>query len=107
MRELIPENTAAAPNSARTTWARLSQTNSSPGRTCSRSPNWLAIDPVGVNRPASWPSSPATRSSRARTVGSSPKTSSPTSAWAMAWRIAWVGLVSVSDSRSARQVVIG
>ena len=50
------------------------------GSTCRRMPSWLAIDPVGENSPASWPSRSATCSSSARTVGSSPKTSSPTSA---------------------------
>ena len=35
---------------------------SSPGATCSRIPIWLARLPDGMNSPASWPSSPATRS---------------------------------------------
>jgi len=42
----------------------------------------------------------AVRASSAWTVGSSPKTTSPTSASAMARRIAGVGLVTVSDLRS-------
>ena len=50
--------------------------------------------------PASLPSSSAARSSRALTVGSSPNTSSPTSAAAIARRIASVGVVTVSERRS-------
>ena len=69
--------------------------------TCSRTPSWFASDPVGENSPASWPRSAATRSSSARTVGSSPKTSSPTSARAIAARICGVGRVRVSERRSA------
>ena len=56
--------------------------------------------PLATNRPASLPRSSAARSSRAITVGSSPKTSSPTSASAMARRIAAVGRVTVSLRRS-------
>ena len=48
----------------------------------------LPIVPLATNRPASLPSRSAARSSSALTVGSSPKTSSPTSASAMARRIA-------------------
>ena len=56
--------------------------------------------PLVTNNPASLPSrSAAVRSSRL-TVGSSPYTSSPTSASAIAWRIAVVGLVRVSLRRS-------
>ena len=60
-----------------------------------------------------WPSCPTARGPRPPcpadwlygprapwTVGSSPKTSSPTSAWAMARRISGVGRVTVSDLRS-------
>src|SRR5579875_927877 len=56
--------------------------------------------PDGTNRAASLPSSPAMRSSKRLTVGSSPKTSSPTSAVCMAARIAGVGRVTVSLRRS-------
>ena len=56
--------------------------------------------PEATKRPASLPSSSAARSSRALTVGSSPKTSSPSSAAAMARRIAGVGWVTVSERRS-------
>ena len=48
--------------------------------------------PLATNRPASLPVSSAARSSSAMTVGSSPKTSSPTSASAIARRISGVGL---------------
>src|SRR5262249_45277370 len=54
------------------------------------------IVPPGNHSAASLPSSAATRSCSALTVGSSPRCSSPTSAPAMASRIAAVGLVSVS-----------
>src|SRR5262249_12004269 len=62
---------------------------------------WLPMVPEGTNRPAGWPSIAAASSSRRRTVGSSPKTSSPTSARAIASRIAGVGLVNVSLRKSA------
>ena len=55
---------------------------------------------MGVNSAASCPNSAATRSWRARTVGSSPYTSSPTSAAAMAARIPSVSRVMVSLRRS-------
>ena len=73
---------------------------SSPGRQCSSSAIWLAIVPLGTNSAASLPRSSAARSSSARAVGSSPHTSSPTSAAAIASRIAGVGRVTVSDRRS-------
>ena len=83
-------------------WARASHSTSWPGATRLRTASTLAIEPVGVNSAASWPNSPATRSSSARTVGSSPYTSSPTSADAIARRIASVGRVTVSLRRSMR-----
>src|SRR5690349_8220987 len=96
----MPDSTAAAPISARRTCASESATSSSPWATCSRRHSWLAIDPVGAKSASSCPSSSATRCSSRRTVGSSPKTSSPTGASAMARRIAAVGWVRVSESRS-------
>ena len=60
-----------------------------------------------TNRPASLPSSSAARSSSALTVGSSPKTSSPTSASAMARRISGVGRVTVSERRSITSMGVG
>jgi hypothetical protein len=58
--------------------------------------------PEGTKSDRSLPVIAATSSSSARTVGSSPKTSSPTSASTIAWRIAGVGLVTVSLRRSMR-----
>ena len=60
----------------------------------------LPIAPLATNRPASLPSSSAARSWSAWTVGSSSKTSSPTSAAAIARRISSVGFVTVSERRS-------
>ncbi len=81
-------------------WADDSHRTSCPRPTSVRTASTLAIDPVGVNNAAWCPNSPATRSSSRRTVGSSPKTSSPTSACAIAARIASVGAVTVSERRS-------
>ena len=61
---------------------------------------WFAIVAVGRYTAASCPSSAAPRSSRAMTVGSSRRCSSPTSASAIAARIAGDGLVCVSERRS-------
>ena len=72
-----------------------------------RWPSWatrLPWVPDETNKPASLPSRSAARSSRAITVGSSPKTSSPTSALAIARRIASVGRVTVSERRSIRRI---
>src|SRR5205823_3046660 len=88
------------PTSYVTTCASASQSSSSPGGTSSCTAIWLAIEPVGANRAASCPNIRATRSSSALTVGSSPYTSSPTSAAAIAARIPAVGRVTVSDRRS-------
>src|SRR5580692_8219700 len=62
----------------------------------------LPMHPVGTNRAASLPNICAARASRRLTVGSSPYTSSPTSASAMARRIAGVGRVTVSLRRSTK-----
>src|SRR5574341_1490010 len=56
--------------------------------------------PEGTNSAASFPSTCAAISCRRLTVGSSPNTSSPTSASAMARRIPAEGLVTVSLRRS-------
>jgi hypothetical protein len=50
------------------------------GRVSTRSATWFAIVPLGSQSAASWPSSAATRSCSALTVGSSPYWSSPTGA---------------------------
>src|SRR5262249_41522184 len=60
----------------------------------------LAWVPEARNGPASSPSTCAASACRRLTVGSSPKTSSPTSASAMARRMAAEGLVTVSLRRS-------
>src|SRR2546427_52199 len=60
------------------------------------------MHPVGTNSAASLPKISAARFSSRLTVGSSPYTSSPTSASAMARRIAAVGRVTVSDRRSTK-----
>ncbi len=72
VRMVMPLWAPCAPSSARAMWARSSQSTSWPGATTLRTASTLAIDPVGVNSAASWPSSPATCSSSAVTVGSSP-----------------------------------
>ena len=56
--------------------------------------------PEGTKRAACLPRRWAMFASSALTVGSSPMTSSPTSALAMAWRISGVGFVTVSLRRS-------
>src|SRR5450755_1349559 len=69
-------------------------------------PQWLMIAtrlpcvPLATKSAASLPSIAAMRSCSALTLGSSPKTSSPTSATAIAARIAAVGRVTVSLRRS-------
>src|SRR4249920_3878111 len=77
-----------------------SSNTSSAGRVCTCTASWLPIVPLGTNSADSLPVSVATRRSSAITVGSSPNTSSPTSASAMAFRMAAVGLVTVSLRRS-------
>src|SRR5680860_1136970 len=57
---------------------------------------WLVIVPLGKNSAASFRNISATFCSRAFTVGSALKTSSPTSADIMASSMAGVGLVTVS-----------
>ncbi len=57
--------------------------------------------PDGMNSPASKPVRCASSCCSALTLGSSPYTSSPTSAVAIASRMAGVGRVTVSERRSA------
>ena len=97
---VTPATAPCAPSSARAMWAEDSQSTSWPGATSDRTASRLASDPVGVKSAASCPNSAATRSCSALTVGSSPYTSSPTSAAAIAARIASVGRVTVSLRRS-------
>ena len=63
--------------------------------------DWIKIAPLGVKTAASFPSMRATRSSSFFTVGSSPRTSSPSGAARMACHMASVGCVTVSERRSA------
>ena len=75
-----PAFAAEPPVSCQTAWlSRLTMT-SSPGRVSTRSATWFAIVPLGSQSAASLPSSAATRSCSALTVGSSPYWSSPTGA---------------------------
>src|SRR5262245_57116066 len=87
-------------------WQLVSQSSSSPGWVCALTPIWLDIVPDGTNRAASLPSNCATRSSRRLTVGSSPNTSSPSSAAFMAARIPAVGRLTVPLRRSIRSVMV-
>src|SRR5919205_221779 len=75
-------------------------TTSWPGRVWSLTAIWFPIEPVGTKSAASFSKSSAARSCRRLTVGSSPYTSSPTSASAIARRIEGVGLVTVSLLKS-------
>src|SRR5918992_29441 len=81
-------------------WAPSCRSTSLPRFVLTNTPIWLHIVPDGEYRAASLPSNSATYPSRRLTVGSSPKTSSPTGASAMARRIACVGRVTVSLRRS-------
>src|SRR4051794_4242889 len=83
-------------------WQLASQRTSSPGCVWARMEAWFDMVPDDTNRAASLPSSAATRCSRWLTVGSSPKTSSPTSAAAMAARMPAVGRVTVSLRKSTK-----
>src|SRR4051812_13589868 len=96
----MPPSAAAAPSSYDTTCASAPASSSPPRGTSSCNAIWLAIVPDGQNSAASCPNGAATSASSAFTVGSSPKTSSPTSASAIAARIAGVGRVTVSERRS-------
>src|SRR6516165_582789 len=81
-------------------WQFRSHSISSPGRVWTLTAIWFDIVPDGTNTAASLPSRSATTSSSRLTVGSSPKTSSPTSAAFMAARMPAVGRVTVSLRRS-------
>ena len=95
---IAPEIAAAPPASALIGWASRCRYISSPsGRMWRRTAIWLHIDPEGRKTAASLPSSSATSSQRAVTVGSVPRCSSPTSAFAIAWRISGLGRVWVSE----------
>ncbi|OGO13266.1 MAG: hypothetical protein A2Y93_06540 [Chloroflexi bacterium RBG_13_68_17] len=67
---------------------------------CVRTAARFPIVPDGMNMAASLPSLAAATASSRLMLGSSPKTSSPTSACAIAFRISGVGWVTVSERRS-------
>src|SRR6267143_6433144 len=92
--------TGAPATSLLNTCESKSSTTSWPGRVCVTTETRLPCVPAVTKSPAGLPSRCAASASRRRTVGSSPQTSSPTSARAMASRISGVGSVSVSDRRS-------
>src|SRR6185369_14259557 len=73
---------------------------SSPRAQCVITPTRFDCVPEGTNTAASKPRSSATSASSAMTVGSSPSTSSPTSAAAIALRIPSLGRVTVSLRKS-------
>src|SRR6185436_19261245 len=77
-----------------------SSTTSWPACVCATTETRLPIVPDATKTAASLPRREAAIASRRWTVGSSPHTSSPTSARAMASRISGVGSVSVSERRS-------
>src|SRR5438045_3347912 len=79
---------------------------SSPWPAKDPSPSWFAIVPVGVQMAASLPNMAATLSCSRLMVGSSPNTSSPTSASAMALRMPGPGLVTVSLRKSMRSAMM-
>src|ERR1700736_6454532 len=88
-------------------WDWASTITSSPGRVCAATAARLPIVPLGTNTAASLPSRSAISASRRFTVGSSPHTSSPTSARAMAARMRESGTVKVSLRRSMMVVGTG
>src|SRR5687767_13309347 len=81
-------------------WEPSCRSTSSPRFVLTWTPTWLVIVPEGAYSAASLPSKSATYSSSPFTVGSSPKTSSPTGASSIARRIPSVGRVTVSLRRS-------
>src|SRR5262245_6169970 len=100
MRGTIPECTARPPVSELRMWQRASQMIASPGRVCRRQAMALAMVAEGRKMLAALPSNAATCTCKALVVGSSPRCSSPTTAWAIACRMPGVGWVTVSLYRS-------
>ena len=105
-RVVAPTTTAWPPASSKTVCDSASAMISPPRGTWAIRLTRLPIVPLATKRPASLPVSSAARSSRAMTVGSSPKTSSPSSASAIARRISGEGCVTVSERRSRREELI-
>src|SRR5688572_21666227 len=83
-----------------------SSTTSWPACVCPTTETRLPMVPEATKSPASLPRRAAACASRRWTVGSSPQTSSPTSARAMASRISGVGSVSVSERRSTMSCTV-
>src|SRR5919201_4302284 len=81
-------------------WESRSRTTSWPACVWATTETRLPMVPEATKTAASLPRRAAAIASRRWTVGSSPQTSSPTSARAMASRISGVGSVSVSERRS-------
>src|SRR3954451_25269098 len=79
---------------------RAPATTAVPAAASSRRASWFPIVPDGTYSAAGLPTRSAKASCKALTVGSSPYTSSPTSASAIALRISAVGRVTVSERRS-------
>jgi hypothetical protein len=96
----IDPSTAAPPASWQYVCASCPRITSSPRWQCAISAARFDCVPEGKKSPASCPKRAASTSCRRFTVGSSPKTSSPTSARAIASRIAREGCVTVSLRRS-------
>src|SRR4051794_3514435 len=99
-----PESAETPPCSWTTTWLIRWTRISSPRRVWARTAAWFPIVPDGTYTAASLPRTRAVSASSAITVGSSPQTSSPTSASAIARRISGVGRVTVSERRSTGRI---
>ena len=100
VRIIRPPKAAAPPTSFKKMCASLPRIISLPCRVCVSTATRLLIVPLTVNKAASLPIFCAAIVSRRLTVGSSPKTSSPTSASYIASRMASVGWVTVSLRKS-------
>ena len=85
-------------------WLLRWATISSPGLVWDLIAIAFDIVPEGTKSAASLPSISATRICSSMTVGSSPSTSSPTTAAAIASRIGGVGCVTVSLRKSTRSL---
>ena len=100
VRITTPPKAAAPPTSYQKIWDSLPKIISLPCCVWIRTAIRLLIVPLAVKRAASLPIFCAAMTSRRLTVGSSPKTSSPTAASNIACRMASVGWVTVSLRRS-------
>jgi len=106
VRSCTAESTAAPPTSCWTMCPSSDTITSWPGRQWVMMHTWLPKVPLGTKSAASRPVISAARASSRWMVGSSPMTSSPTSAVNMACRMAGVGRVTVSDRRSINRSVM-